>query len=86
MNIPENYTGTIFKRFKYGSRKKGIRLCRVPECKKLEDETVNTSLHLFPKNEKLKKLWAIKCRIGVKIPSYFAICNHHFKKSDFYSS
>lgn len=85
MNIPQNYAGTIFKRYKYGNIKRGIKLCRVPGCKKLEQPDLKTSLHLFPKDKKLRKEWAIKCRIAVDIKEYFTICNHHFKETEFYT-
>lgn len=73
MDIPEDYDGLVFKRYKYGSLKRA------------EEQGLRTSLHLFPKEKKLRKTWAIKCRIGGKIPDYFAVCNHHFKEIDFCS-
>lgn len=78
MNIPKDYSGTVFRRYKYGSNKKGIKLCRVPGCKKLQEYVQNTSLHLFPKDKLQRKTWVIKCRIAEPIKGYFAVCNHHF--------
>lgn len=85
MNIPKDYDGSVFKRYKYGGNKKAVKLCRVFGCKKLEEPEQCTSLHLFPKDKVLRKTWAIKCRIAVQIKDYFAICNHHFEETDFYS-
>lgn len=51
-----------------------VRMCRAD---------ADVSLHQFPKEEKLRKEWAVALRIGKKVPTSAAACSLHFQDSDF---
>lgn len=61
------------------------RICSVPQC---TNRTVvgEISLHKFPKNKKLRALWAVKLRIGKEVSDNMVACSEHFKKEDYFWS
>ncbi|KAL1415988.1 hypothetical protein MTO96_028417 [Rhipicephalus appendiculatus] len=61
------------------------RMCSVPQC---SDRAVagDVSLHVFPRDKKLRKLWAAKMRIGKKVTGEMYACSEHFRQDDYFWS
>lgn len=62
---------------------KSRKICSVPQCSTYC--TDDTSLHTFPSNQKLCKVWKTKLKIGKPITKNMRVCSLHFNESDFSS-
>lgn len=61
--------------------RKGNKYCCVPQCKNYLTDDVK--MHLFPKNESMRKLWKHVLKIGKNITNTMCVCSAHFKKEDY---
>lgn len=61
---------------------KSKRYCSVPQCNNYKSDSI--SIHLFPKDPKLCKKWAIALKIGKPISKCMTVCSDHFLQSDFH--
>ncbi|KAH6934721.1 hypothetical protein HPB50_027432 [Hyalomma asiaticum] len=64
---------------------KSNRMCSVPQCSN-RAVAGEISLHVFPRDKKLRKLWAAKMRIGKKVTGEMYVCSEHFKQEDYFWS
>lgn len=62
---------------------KSNKMCCVPQCthRAVKGEV---SLHSFPCDERLKKEWAVKLRIGKPVTKTMMVCSAHFVPEDFF--
>lgn len=58
------------------------KMCSVPQCDNRAMKG-SISLHSFPSDARLKKVWQTKLRIGRPITPYMRVCSCHFTRSDF---
>lgn len=57
------------------------RYCSVPQCKQYKD--TNISIHCFPKDKKMCKVWQNILKIGKPISKYMSVCSRHFLETDY---
>lgn len=60
---------------------KSRKICSVPQCSSYC--TADVSLHAFPKDPKLCKIWQNILIIGKPITKYMLVCSLHFTENDF---
>lgn len=60
---------------------KSRRICSVPQCSTYC--TKDISLHSFPADLKLCKVWQNILKIGKPITKYMLVCSLHFTENDF---
>lgn len=60
---------------------KSRKICSVPQCSSYC--TADVSLHAFPKDPKLCKIWQNILKIGKPITKYMLVCSLHFTENDF---
>lgn len=60
-------------------------MCSVPQCKN-RAVTNKISLHSFPRDDRLKKEWTVKLRIGKPVTPAMVVCSEHFVNNDFFWS
>ncbi|KAG5865124.1 hypothetical protein JTB14_007301 [Gonioctena quinquepunctata] len=60
---------------------RGRRYCSVPGCNTFKSR--ESTLHLFPKQEKLREKWRKALRTQMHITKYMGVCSKHFTKRDF---
>ncbi|KAL1442655.1 hypothetical protein MTO96_030680 [Rhipicephalus appendiculatus] len=61
------------------------RMCSVPQCSN-RAVAGEVSLHVFPRDKKLRKLWEAKMRIGKKVTGEMYACSEHFRQDDYFWS
>lgn len=78
--IPD-YTGKIVLR---NVVHKTSLICCVLDCRERVNET--TTLHSFPRNHALRRLWKTTAKINKPIRLWHRICNQHFTPADYVGS
>lgn len=62
---------------------KSRKICSVPQCSTYCTNEI--SLHTFPLDPKLSKVWKTKLKIGKPITKNMRVCSLHFIESDFHT-
>nr|XP_023030507.1 uncharacterized protein LOC111518322 [Leptinotarsa decemlineata] len=60
---------------------RGRRYCSVAGCNTYKSR--ESTLHMFPKQEKLREKWRKALRTQIHITKYMGVCSKHFTKRDF---
>ncbi|XP_034255339.1 THAP domain-containing protein 6-like [Thrips palmi] len=63
-------------------KKRNSNYCSAPQCSQYADTGI--SMHLFPKDVKVKRQWEVALKMGKPASSAMRICSRHFLPSDYF--